>query len=157
MPENEKLFQGTVITRTVGNYTVRVDGKNIRSTISSLLWKELEYPLADPASRKRRVIGVADINKVSPVAIGDNVELALGEDGSGRIRRILPRKNCLSRRASGPKKLEQVIVANIDLIVPVFALARPKPKWNLLDRYLAIAESTAIRPLICITKSDLAP
>jgi len=114
------------------------------------------YPLADPASRRRRVIDVADIKKVSPVAIGDIVELDLEADGSGRIRKILSRKNSLSRKASGPKMLEQVLVANIDLIVPVFALVRPKPKWNLLDRYLAIAESTGIRPLICITKSDLA-
>ena len=145
MPKEKQSCQGTVITRTVGNYTVRVDGRNIRSTISSLLWKDLVYPLADPASRRRRVIDVADIKKVSPVAIGDIVELDLEADGSGRIRKILSRKNSLSRKASGPKMLEQVLVANIDLIVPVFALS---------DRNLSGTCWTGISPSPNLQGSD---
>jgi ribosome biogenesis GTPase len=42
-------------------------------------------------------------------------------------------------------------------VVAVFAAARPTPKWNMLDRYLAAAESLDLPALICITKLDLVP
>lgn len=51
---------------------------------------------------------------------------------------------------------EQVFVANMDQVVPVLALAQPFPKWNLLDRYLALAEFLELPALICLTKLDLA-
>ncbi|MCJ7695861.1 MAG: ribosome small subunit-dependent GTPase A [Anaerolineaceae bacterium] len=50
---------------------------------------------------------------------------------------------------------EQIIVANIDQVVPVFAAADPTPKWNMLDRYLISAESSRLPSLIVITKLDL--
>jgi len=68
---------------------------------------------------------------------------------------VLPRRNKLTRRAAGRKALEQVIVSNVDQIVPIMAAARPEPKWNLLDRYLAAAEYAGIPALIVITKMDL--
>jgi putative ribosome biogenesis GTPase RsgA len=77
------------------------------------------------------------------------------------IVEVLPRRNKLSRLAADPKDrgsqkpMEQVIVANVDLIIPVFAAANPTPKWNLLDRYLATAELAEIPAVICITKMDL--
>jgi ribosome biogenesis GTPase len=51
---------------------------------------------------------------------------------------------------------EQVIVANIDQVAPVFAAANPPPKWNMLDRYLVSAESLSLPSLVVITKADLA-
>lgn len=50
---------------------------------------------------------------------------------------------------------EQVIAANLDQVIPVFAAANPRPAWNLLDRYLVSAESAEIPALICLTKMDL--
>jgi ribosome biogenesis GTPase len=55
----------------------------------------------------------------------------------------------------GAHAFEQVIVANLDQVVPVFALANPAPKWNLLDRYLALAESLALPAVVVLTKADL--
>jgi ribosome biogenesis GTPase len=78
------------------------------------------------------------------------------QDGSGLIVEVLPRRNRLARLAAGRKPLEQVIVANVDYVIPVFAAASPAPKWNLLDRYLASAESLGLASLVCITKVDLA-
>jgi ribosome biogenesis GTPase / thiamine phosphate phosphatase len=51
---------------------------------------------------------------------------------------------------------EQVIVSNVDQVVPVFAAASPTPKWGLLDRYLVSAEASGLPALIVITKLDLA-
>jgi ribosome biogenesis GTPase len=50
---------------------------------------------------------------------------------------------------------EQVIAANVDQVVPVFAAANPRLTWNLLDRYLVSAESAQIPAVVCITKMDL--
>jgi ribosome biogenesis GTPase len=50
---------------------------------------------------------------------------------------------------------EQVFVANLDQVVAVVALEKPFPKWNLLDRYLTLAEFLELPALICLSKLDL--
>ena len=72
---------------------------------------------------------------------------------------VLPRTYKLSRPAPvpGQRVFEQVIVSNVDLILPVFAVANPMPKWGLLDRYLVSAEAAAIPVLIVINKLDRRP
>ena len=74
------------------------------------------------------------------------------------IVEVLPRRSKLSRPAPVPGRrvFEQVIVSNTDLILPVFAVANPTPKWGLLDRYLVSAEAAEIPVLIVINKLDLA-
>ncbi len=89
------------------------------------------------------------------LAVGDWVEVRPLEADSGLIVRVLPRKNRFARRAAGPKPIEQVIAANLDLAVIVFAAAAPKPRWTMLDRYLVESHAAGIPPLICITKLDL--
>lgn len=148
--------RGTVLRKSLGEYTVECDGATVACSISSTLRKVLVYPHADPSSRRPTVDKVEDIRQVDPVAIGDHVEFIDTGDDSGMITEVLPRRNKLSRRAAGPKPLEQVIVANVDQVIPVVSIAKPKLKWALLDRYLADAESADIPSLICITKMDLA-
>jgi ribosome biogenesis GTPase len=55
----------------------------------------------------------------------------------------------------GAHPFEQVIVSNVDYVIPVFAAASPTPKWSMLDRYLASAESLELPVLIVMTKLDL--
>jgi ribosome biogenesis GTPase len=92
--------------------------------------------------------------------VGDQVEFVRSTNSStGAITAILPRKNKLARRSAvpmpGAHAHEQVIIANVDQVVPVFAAANPAPHWNMLDRYLVSAESAGIPAMIVITKSDL--
>lgn len=147
--------QGVVYMKTLGHYLVRDGEREITCAISPRLRKRLIYPTADPSSLRPVVRGVAEIDEVDPVAIGDQVGYLDTQDGAGLIVEVLPRRNRLARRAAGSKPLEQVIVANLDYVVPVFAAAQPTPKWNLLDRYLASAESLGLDSLVCITKIDL--
>ena len=98
---------------------------------------------------------VEDIKLVDPVAVGDTVVFSDAMNNEGFITEILPRRTKLTRRAAGAKPLEQVIVANADQVVPVIAAAQPKPKWHLVDRYLAGAEASGLPALIVITKMDL--
>jgi ribosome biogenesis GTPase len=107
---------------------------------------------------RHRVLEVREIDHVDPVAIGDQVRYTEAGDGRGVITEVLPRTSKLSRPAAVPghHAFEQVIVANADLVLPVFAVADPTPKWGLLDRYLVSAESSQLPALIVITKMDKA-
>jgi ribosome biogenesis GTPase len=157
------LHAGTVFRKSRGLYDVRAGSETVRCTISNRLRKRLMYPISDPAGGTRRgVQEVRDIHLVDPIAIGDEVEFVPAEPGHGQIREVRARRNKLARRVLDPKRRgdqkdrEQVIVANVDQIVPVFAAAQPKPKWHLLDRYLVSADVEGYPSLICITKLDLA-
>lgn len=146
-----------VYKKSLGTYFVHTPDGSVTCSISSRLRKELIYPIADRSSIiHHRMQEVRDIRQIDPVAIGDCVRFLYADEGStGVITEVLPRRNKLARSAAGKKELEQVIAANIDQIVMVFAAARPEPKWNLLDRYLVTAEAAEIPALICLTKLDL--
>lgn len=149
------LQTGIVVRKNRGQYILLVGEERISCSISSKLRKNLIYPTAAPTSLHHRVQRVDDIEVIDPIAIGDQVAYLLAGDGGGVIQEVLPRKSQFSRRAAGTIPLEQVMVANVDQVVVVFAGAKPEPKWNLLDRYLVTAESAQIPAVICITKMDL--
>ena len=73
--------------------------------------------------------GIFRKDGVKPL-VGDNVEIEVldEEEKKGNIREILTRKNELIRPA----------VANIDQALVVFAVTKPKPHFNLLDRFLVM-------------------
>ncbi len=155
-PEDAARRTGTVLRKTIGHYGVLAEGRTIVCTLSSRLRKQLIYPTADPGSRHHRVEAVLDVPVVDPVAVGDRVEFMPAPEDTGMIVAVLPRRNKLTRRAAGAKPLEQVIAANVDQVVAVMSAARPAPKWELLDRYLAAAEAVGMPAVACITKIDLA-
>jgi len=94
------------------------------------------------------------------LAVGDRVSFKLSGENNAQIINIEERANQVSRLAvtshEGGRQTQQVIAANVDQIVPVFAAANPAPSWNMLDRYLVIAEANQISAVICINKTDLA-
>jgi ribosome biogenesis GTPase len=158
--DDSGLREGVVHRKSKGFYWVKPDdacmGCRILCRISNLLRKELVYSTADESSRNRRVDQVRKLRAVDPIAVGDKVHFHSGDGERGTITGILPRINKFSRRAAGRHAIEQVIVSNIDQVVPVFAAARPRPSWAMLDRYLADAEAADLQSLICITKQDTA-
>lgn len=90
--------------------------------------------------------GVFRNQKIKPL-VGDNVEIVIlnERDKKGNIEQILPRSNELIRPA----------VANIDLALIIFASAKPKPNFNLLDRFLIMMEYQNVPVTICFNKTDL--
>jgi ribosome biogenesis GTPase len=162
MYDGRPTFTGVVYKKTIGNYTVRNEGRAVVCELSNRIRKQLIYPTADPGNVHHRVQKVVELEHMDPLAVGDEVRYIQAEDGKGLIVELLPRRNKLARRSAVPKPLhhgahpfEQIIVTNVDQVVPVLAAAQPEPKWNLLDRYLASAEAGEIPALICITKLDL--
>ena len=90
------------------------------------------------------------------VAVGDRVTITPHEDGSGVIESIHERKAEFSRIRTGIKReFRQILLANPDQIVIVFACAEPEPNTRMLDRFLVIAEKQRINALIVANKLDL--
>ncbi len=94
------------------------------------------------------------------VVVGDRVRIVgdvSGDDGSlARIVEVEERRTVLRRTADDDDPVERVIVANIDQLVVVAALADPEPRPRLIDRALVAAYDAGLEPLLCLTKSDLA-
>ena len=89
-------------------------------------------------------------------AIGDRVLARPTESGRGRIELIEPRQRMISRLAPTPQgEYQQVIVANPDQVIFVFACADPAPRLRMLDRFLVSAERQAVPALIVANKVDL--
>lgn len=89
-------------------------------------------------------------------AVGDRVKVSRSPDGSGMIETIEERQRALVRLDPRPKGIyQQVILANPDQVVYVFACAHPEPHLRMLDRFLVIAEKQGIPALIVANKIDL--
>lgn len=91
--------------------------------------------------------GIFRKDKIKPL-VGDNVEIDLTDENekTGNIIRILPRGNALIRPAS----------ANIDQALVIFAIVKPDPNYNLLDRFLITMEKQSLPVVICFNKKDIA-
>lgn len=90
------------------------------------------------------------------LALGDFVRVQPLLDGSGVIEDIAPRSHALVRSAPTARgEYRQVLLANPDQAVFVFACAHPSPHLRMLDRFLVIAERQGIPPLIVVNKVDL--
>ena len=94
------------------------------------------------------------------VVVGDLVSVVgdiSGSDGSlARVVSVLPRKNTLTRTIDDHANDERVIVSNVDVMAIVISAANPDPKIGLVDRALAVAYDQGIKPIIIMTKQDLA-
>lgn len=100
-----------------------------------------------------------ELRKVG-AAVGDRVALAGDisetEGALARIVRIQPRTSLLRRSADDSDLVERVIVANATQMAIVVAIANPEPRTRLIDRYLAAAFDAGLKPILIITKTDLA-
>lgn len=90
------------------------------------------------------------------IAVGDWVQISRLPDGSGMIEKIEARKRMFSRMAPTPRgEYQQILIANPDQVVLVFACADPEPRLRMLDRFLIIAEQAEIPAVIVFNKVDL--
>jgi ribosome biogenesis GTPase len=136
---------------------VEAGGIEFLCRMSNRLRKDLVFPTADASSGGRQgVVDVREARVVDPVAVGDQVLFVDAGGGTGAIRGILPRRNKFSRLATKGRPIEQIIAANIDQVVAVFAAARPDPRRDMLDRMAVESELLGIPLRIVFTKMDLA-
>lgn len=90
------------------------------------------------------------------VAVGDWVKISTLPDGSGVIEEVEPRQRLLSRIAPTPRgEYQQIIIANPDQAIFIFACAKPELRPGMLDRFLVVAEKQHIPAVIVANKVDL--
>lgn len=84
--------------------------------------------------------------QVKPL-VGDDVEMSVLDESAkeGNVDKILARKSTLIRPA----------VANIDQALVIFAMQRPEPNLNLLDRFLVMMGQQNLPCIICFNKTDI--
>jgi ribosome biogenesis GTPase len=135
-PSHEDAVPGTVVAVDRGRITVRVGDHDV-------------------VSMKARELG-----RKGNVVVGDHVALVGDVSGTAdtlaRLVRVDPRTSTLRRTADDTDPFERVIVANADQLVVVPALADPEPRPRMIDRCLVAAYDAGLRPLLCLTKPDLA-
>jgi len=143
---------GIVSFRSTTHCAVILEGKEHLCQISNSI-KLNQIDLA--AEQKNKIMARTLENKI---VVGDQVIVRLPQENQPIILERLPRRNHLSRSTStrsGGQLFEQVLVSNVDQVIAVMAASNPAPKWNLLDRYLVLAEAVELPIQIVITKMDL--
>ena len=119
-------MQGKIIKGIAGFYYVHVEGQGVYEC---------------------KAKGIFRKNHTKPL-VGDDVEVDILDEAEmlGNIREILPRKSALIRPA----------VANVDQALIIFAIVKPNPNFNLLDRFLIRMERQNLPTIICFNKQDIA-
>jgi ribosome biogenesis GTPase / thiamine phosphate phosphatase len=129
---------GLVLRARSGFYTVLTDEGDL-----------VEARLRGRVKKERQTSDLA--------VIGDRVHVEHLPDGTGAIESVEPRRSRFSRRQPGPRGTwrEDVMVANPDLVLPVFACDHPPPNPRLIDRFLVVAEYNEVPMVIVANKVDL--
>jgi ribosome biogenesis GTPase / thiamine phosphate phosphatase len=126
-----------------------------RGRVKALIESDLESNIkTEVTAMKARELGKKS------VVVGDLVSVVgdlSGTEGSlARVVTVLPRKNSLTRTIDDHVNDERVIVANVDQMGIVVAAANPEPREGFIDRALVVAFDQGIKPIIIMTKQDLA-
>ncbi|GAB3408551.1 ribosome small subunit-dependent GTPase A [Schumannella luteola] len=139
-PEHADAAIGRIITVDRGRYGVLVDEDG-----------DQEREITCTRARELRKAAIVTGDEVD--VVGDTS----GDEGTlARIVRIRPRRTLLRRSADDTDAVERVVVANAEQLLIVVAAANPEPRARLVDRYLVAAYDAGIRPMLVVTKTDLA-
>ncbi len=139
------MDEGIVIKAHSGVYDVQFRGQLYRCS--------LRHHIIEADRRERAE--TKELPYVDLVSVGDRVHISRSQSEAevGYIEEILPRQTQFGR--TRVNKLPQVIVANLDLLLVIFAARNPQLKLRMLDRFLVTAEASGMLPVICINKIDL--
>jgi len=171
------MLTGVVLNGAHGIYDVHTNDGILRCTLRGKLKKAFaQSQSAKPVSKTRprpdKLLALSSSRRTErmekhdssenppPVrlSVGDYVKLRRLDTTTGLIEEILPRQSALTRKDAGStakKTIQQTMLANLDQVVLVFAVAQPEPHFGLLDRYLIICEAAELSSLICLNKADL--
>lgn len=87
--------------------------------------------------------------------VGDWVAYQAFGGSAGIVHAVLPRRTAIERRASGTSGGIQVLAANVDTVLVVSSLNQDfNPRR--LERYLALVRQSCARPVMVLSKADLA-
>ncbi|NUW35142.1 ribosome small subunit-dependent GTPase A [Nonomuraea sp. SMC257] len=154
-PAHEDAVEGFIVAVDRGRYTALVEAERPKGSAAKRGARQRSRLVV---AMKARELGRKGI------VVGDRVALVGDVSGQpdtlARVVRVEPRTSMLRRSADDTDDtdgIERPIVANADQLVIVTALADPPPRPRMIDRILVAAFDAEIEPLLCLTKSDLAP
>ncbi|MFV8381097.1 ribosome small subunit-dependent GTPase A [Corynebacterium hindlerae] len=136
-PAHENAKVGMVVSKDRGRWGVVLDGHT------------------DPiVCMRARELGRTNI------VVGDRVGVVgdtSGKPGTlARIIRLEDRTSVLRRTADDTDPYERIVVGNADQLLIVSAVADPPPRAGFVERALVAAFVGKLKPILCLTKSDLA-
>ncbi len=132
-----QLVEGLVTRAVSGFFTVLTDdGRTLTCKLRGKLKKE----------RQKSELAVA----------GDRVRVEPTEGVEGVIDEVLERRSWIVRREPGPrgKHFDDLVVANVDVLVICGAATDPPLQPGLVDRFLIAAELGHVSGLLAVTKRD---
>ena len=130
-------MQGLVIKNTGSWYTVKTnDGEFINCKIKGNF----------------RLKGIKSTN---PVAVGDNVEIVLNQEGTAFITNICERRNYIIRKSQNLSKQSHILAANVDQALLLVTVNHPQTSTIFIDRFLATAEAYSVPVLLVFNKDDI--
>lgn len=136
-PSAPDALQGRVLEVSTGLCRVALNGRSVLCDL-------------------RGSLSAADSGFTNVVTVGDRVLISRTASDSGVVEQVLPRRNTLTRPDPFYSHLQQLLAANVDQLLIIAAWRQPHLWPELIDRYLIAAERSAITPVICVNKIDLA-
>ncbi|QCQ93928.1 ribosome small subunit-dependent GTPase A [Rhodococcus sp. SGAir0479] len=137
-PEHADAAEGMVVSKDRGRWGVVLGGDPDRPVVTM----------------RARELGR------TPIVVGDKVsvvgDLSGKPDTLARIVRVADRETVLRRTADDTDPFERIVVANAEQLLIVVALADPPPRTGFVERALVAAYVGGLKPILCLTKSDLA-
>lgn len=106
--------------------------------------------------RARGRLVQSDTGESKPVAVGDRVIFTPTGADEGVVEKVLPRRTKLSRRTPRDPRVEHIIVTNVDQLLIVASVRKPRLTPGIIDRYIIAGDAGGLQPVICINKTDLA-
>jgi ribosome biogenesis GTPase len=123
-------------------------GKELKLAVGRIVRLIAGFFYVEPLQREMPLVECSARGKLKlaseAMVVGDQVEFDV-ENGKGVITQILPRVTLLKRP----------YIANVNLLVLVFAQKDPDPNDLLISKFLILAESSGIPCMIVFNKTDL--
>nr|WP_321375320.1 ribosome small subunit-dependent GTPase A [uncultured Bacteroides sp.] len=94
------------------------------------------------------------IRSTNPIAVGDNVQIIMNQEGTAFISEIEDRKNYIVRRSSNLSKQSHILAANLDQCLLVVTVNYPETSTIFIDRFLASAEAYRVPVKLVFNKID---
>ena len=92
--------------------------------------------------------------ETNPVAVGDHVELII-DNKDASISEVKPRDNHILRESVKKTGHSHVLAANVDQVLLIVTLNKPRTSLGFLDRFLVSAESFRIPQVLVFNKKDM--
>jgi len=95
------------------------------------------------------------IRRTNTVAVGDQVEIALNQEGTAFITHIDERRNYIIRKSQNLSKQSHIIAANVDQAFLIVTVNYPQTSTTFIDRFLASAEAYSVPVVLVFNKRDI--